>query len=197
MTPLTRRTASLAIGAALGGALVLGQTSGVDDAALARLLSMPRATHHSEIRADYDAARDRTRIWINTNEDDGRLWSIPGQQMDMEVRVSAFAAGQGVAWPETIRIDFASLGTLQPAAEPHALSLVADGRAVVVRQTPEPVARSGSMVFMTTGVTMTPAEFVRLASASRVEGEIWGHRFALIASQFEILRAYVARLAGR
>jgi hypothetical protein len=188
---------SIATGVTLGGALVLGQAAGVDEAALARLLSMPRATHHSQVRADYDAVRDRTRIWIDTNEDDTRLWSIPGQQMDMELRVSAVVPGRGGTWPREIDVEFATLGTLEPGAEPHALSVLADGRAVVLRQTPEPVARSGSLVFMTIRATIDPVELVRLASASRVEGRVWGHRFALVSSQFEILRAFVARLAER
>jgi hypothetical protein len=181
---------------AIGSFVVVGLAgqAQIDPAALGQLLSMPRELGHSEIRADYDAARERTRVWINTNEDDARLWSRAGQQMDMETRVSAFVPGRGGRWPTEIDIEFASLGTLEPGAEPHALELVADGRPAVFRQTPQPTSRSGPMVFLTTRVTVGMAEFVRLASASKVEGRIWGREFVVTASNLELLRAYVARL---
>jgi hypothetical protein len=177
--------------------LAAAQSAAIDPGDLARVLALPRGMHLSTIRADYDAARDRTRLWIDTNEDDLRLWSIPGQQMDMELRVSAVVPGRSGTWPREIDVEFASLGTLEPGAEPHALSLLADGLEVALRQAPEPAVRSGSMVFMTLRTTIGPVELIRLASSSRVEGRIWGHRFALVSSQFEILRAYIARLAER
>jgi hypothetical protein len=174
------------------------QDPAIDAAVVARLASLPRDIHHSEVRADYDAARDRTRVWINTNEDDSRVWSSGGAQLDMEFRASAVLPGRaGTRWPREVSLDIASLGTLRPAIGPSALTLSADGRAVALVQSPAPEARSGDLLFLEIKVTVPIVEFLRLVAAHRVEGRVWGHAFALVPHQMEILRAFAWQLAAR
>ena len=172
------------------------QVGPVDPALVTRLMALPRSTHHSEVRVDADAARAETRIWINTNEDDSRLWSPRGSQMDMEFRVSSVSHGRDRARPPAhVTIEFATLGELRPVAGVSpTLMVTADGRNVDLTQLAAPEARSGALVFLTTTTSVPIGEFIRLAASTRVEGRIWGHEFVLIDTQLEILRAYAVEL---
>ena len=134
----------LSLAAALAAVTIVNGQASVDADTLARMLSLPRSVHQSRIRADYDAQRDRTRVWLDTNEDDARLWSVAGQQMDVEMRISAWVPGQGPGWPDVITIDFASLGSLALDDREDALELVADGRPVAITRGRQHPTKSSS-----------------------------------------------------
>jgi hypothetical protein len=165
-----------------------------DQALRERLLSLPRATGHSEIRRDYDPARDETRVWIDTNEDDLRLWSRRGGQLDAELRVAAVVHGRAAAPPEVITVECASLGELRPASRDDRVTLAADGLEIRIHARAEPAARSGDLLFLSTRVTLAFGPFLRLVTAERVNGQIWGHEFVLQPSQLELLRAFAIAL---
>ena len=166
------------------------------EAAIRALIPARRQfAHAAEIVSDYLPAAGYTRVWIRGGEDDLRLWSPSGRQMEMDFHAWYLHQGQRPEQlPAVVQFSFETHGETQPGAAPLALTLVADGQPVPLRETPEPVARSGALVFYTTRASLDVADFLALARASRVEGRCWGHPFVLIPSQLEILRDLASRL---
>jgi hypothetical protein len=173
------------------------QTADAARAALVAQVPARRAFDHAaEIVSEYLSPADYTRVWIRGGEDDLRLWSPAGRQMEMDFHAWYLFKGRRVAeLPAVVQVSFETHGETPPGAAPTALTLVADGRPVPLRETPEPLARSGSLLFYTTRATLALGDFLGLVRAARVEGRCWGHPFVLTSSQMEILRDLASRLS--
>lgn len=160
---------------------------------LPSLTSLPASTHNSEIRRD-PLADGRTRHWISSNEDDLRLYTPAGGQLDADMQVSA--ASPGAEWPDTISLRIESRGYLVPGPGNQALQVRADGRPVVLTHRAEPPARSGPLLFLAVQAEVSLKDWLALVTADRVDGHIWGTPFRMPDHQLELLRAWTRSLAG-
>lgn len=160
-----------------------------------RLFSLPTSTHNSELRVDRVSGRDLFRFWINSNEDDMRLYTPAGGQMDADVEVSAVSrAGQ---WPDVVHLRLDSRGHLIPGPGAALVTLRADGRPVVLQQSADAPARSGDLLFLTARIEVSFDEWLGLVTASAVEGRVWDVPFRLLDSQLELLRAWTRGMGER
>ena len=157
------------------------------------LRTLPRGVHNSEIRVEPAFAR-ATRMWILSNEDDLRLYAPHGGQMDMDVQVSSVVPVG--APPAFVTLLIESRGGTTPAAGPQLVELVADGNPLVLTQRAGAPSRSGDLLFLSTEVRVPFESFLRLATASVVDGRVWGIPFRLLDRQLEILRIYAVRVAA-
>jgi hypothetical protein len=172
------------------------QTSEQDTTAalLARLAEMPFATHNSELRTDAIGGSDAMRIWINSNEDDTRLFTPAGGQMDIDFQIEARV------WPGTlpgvVTLLVESRGSFQPGPGPRALTLRAGERSLTFVQGEHPPARSGPLVFLSVRADVPIPELLAMVTAPAVDGRIWDEPFRLLPFQLELLRAWARRVTG-
>ena len=159
------------------------------------LTSLPSSTHNSELRVDLPAGADLFRFWINSNEDDMRLYTPAGGQMDADFQVSAHTrAGQ---WPDIVELRLESRGYLMPGPGVASVILRADGRQVDLQQFAEAPARSGPLLFLAVRVEMSFDEWLGLVTADMVDGRTWDVPFRLLGAQLELLRAWTRRMGER
>lgn len=172
------------------------QTSQQDltEAALGRLAAMPHATHNSEIRADSLAGSEAMRIWINSNEDDTRLYTPAGGQMDADFQIEALV--QPGRLPGAVTLLFESRGSVPPGTGPQTLTLRAGDRPLTFTQRQHSPARSGPLLFLSLRAEIPLQELLVLVTAPSVDGRIWDVPFRLLPSQLELLRAWARRVAG-
>lgn len=164
-------------------------------ARLDRLFSLPASTHNSELRADRIGSADLFRFWINSNEDDTRLYTPAGAQMDADFQVLAESrAGQ---WPDVVQVRLESRGHLVPGAGDALVTLHADGRPTVLRQSADAPARSGPLLFLSARIEMSFDEWLGLVTARTVEGRAWDVPFRLLDAQLELLRAWTQSMGER
>jgi hypothetical protein len=165
----------------------------VTAALLTRVASMPQDRHNSEIRVDSVQGSDAVHIWINSNEDDTRLYTPAGGQLDMDFQVSALV--RPGALPDSVSVRLDTRGLVEPGPGPRALTVRADGRLLPLRQRESPPARSGPLLFLSLHADLSLAEFLVLATSTDVEGRVWDVPFRLLTSQLELLRAWAGRVA--
>jgi hypothetical protein len=193
---------ALAAGALTGGAAAAHQTRapGPDpEAALRARLPARRVFNHAmEVRREYHAQADVTRAWIESNEDDLRLYTPAGALNDMMMQVSYYAPGRppgGI--PLTVTLSIQTNGDMPPGPRPHHLELRADGRPIRLEETPTEPVRSGALVFLATSAVVPIDQFLALIEARAVEGRCWGHPFELAEKHLEVLRDMAAGMAGQ
>ena len=175
-------------------ATLAAQASRVD-ALLARLSTMPAGTHNSRIRADPIAGTDLVRVWVDANEDDTRLYTPAGAQMDADFQVSCLV-GRG-RLPDAVSLLFETRGGLEPGGQgPRALVIRADSRVLAVAQRENALARSGPLLFLSLQADVPFEEFLALTTSGAVEGRIWDVPFRMLDSQLDLLRAWVVRVVG-
>lgn len=193
--------------AALTAALLAGpagipvQTAAQDDRAswVEALTRLPRSEHNSAIRVDPMGPSGVRRIWIDANEDDLRLYSPAGAQLDADLQLaSVHRQGSSLS---TVTMLVETRGGFVPGTGVQAFSLSVDGRDVPVTHRVFPESRSGDLRFLSTEVVLPLRSLVVLATAQRVDGRAWGVAIRLRDAQLELLRAYLWRLieveAGR
>jgi len=196
-------TRQLSVGLAVAGWLVLSGWAVVDaqdalDPLTARLETLPRSAHNSTIRIDRVAGTNVVRVWIDANEDDMRLYSPAGAQLDADVQVSALVRPGEPMGPVSLR--FESHGPVEPGPGSRALVLRADSGPLPARQHEAPPARSGELLFLLTEAELSFADFLRLVTSTNAEGRVWDVPFVLLAPQLDLLRAWAHRVletAGR
>jgi hypothetical protein len=159
---------------------------------LDRLRALPRGLHGSEIRVDRTASPDVTRVWILSNEDDLRLYAPHGGQMEMDMQV--WSDVRADAAPSFVTILIESRGGTTPADGSPQTAFLADGVPIAVTERAGRPARSGDLLFLSTEVRVPFPDFLRMATATAVDGRVWGLPFRLIDRQLEILRAYALRV---
>jgi hypothetical protein len=165
------------------------------DTLLARLSTMPTGTQNSRIRADPVAGTDLIRVWVDANEDDTRLYTPAGAQMDADFQVSCLV-GRG-RLPDSVSLLFETRGDLEPGGPgPHTLVIRADTRVLTVAQHENAPARSGPLLFLSLQANVPFEEFLALATAGAVEGRIWDVPFRMLDSQLDLLRAWAVRVVG-
>lgn len=168
------------------------QTRGGDEL-LERLARLPQSTHNSTIRVEPDVRTGGTRVWIDANEDDTRLYTPAAGQMDIDVQLSGLIDAEGR--PTTVSLLVETRGTARPGPGPQPLALVVDGRPLALTQRDGRPSTSGDLLFLSIEAQMPYPDFLALATASRVEGRVWGIPFRLLDAQLELLRAFAARVA--
>ncbi len=179
---------------ALPGLVLVAQSS-LPDAELRKRIPPRRAFDHSaRIVTDKDLTTGGMKVWILPGEDDMRLYSPNGAQMEMDFQISYVLPGSSKALPTSVSLLFETHGETRPARPPLALRLVADGRSLALEETPQPMSRSGGLVFYATSAKMPLADFLTLVNASHIQGRCWGHEFVLTAPQLEILRDLASRM---
>jgi hypothetical protein len=166
--------------------LASGQTPPSPRELLSRL---PRSMHNSKIRVDAVPGTDRLRVWINPNEDDLRLYSPAGGQLDADIQISTtFTSG---ASPVAVDVLVETRGSTTPGPGPQTFVLVADGRSVAMTQRENDASRSGDLLFLSVEARLPMASVMQLATARRVDGRVWGVPFRFLDTQLELLRAFV------
>ena len=150
--------------------------------------------HSARIVTDVDKASGRTKVWVLPGEDDMRLYSPNGGQTEMDFQVWYWLPVGPKDLPASVELLFETRGETTPGRPPHDLVLIADGRSLALQQAPQPMSRSGKLVFYATSAKMPLADFLTLVNASRVRGRWLGHEFALTAPQLEILRDLASRM---
>lgn len=196
-------TRQLSLGLAVAGWLVLwgsAVTHAQDalDPLTVRLETLPRSTHNSTIRTDRVAGTNVVRVWIDANEDDMRLYSPAGAQLDADFQVSTLVRPGEPAGPVSLR--FESHGPVDPGPGSRALVLRADARPLPARQREAAPARSGDLLFLLTEAELSFGDFLRLVTSTDAEGRVWDVPFELLPPQLELLRAWAHRVietAGR
>ena len=143
-----------------------------------------------EIRTVYDAALDRTDVWL-TIEPRSREGLATPAGMVLTVRRSF--AGKAARVPAAL-FDVRVSAGLMAAPRPE-LSLVADGGEIdLAAGNPEALQKSAEGVSLSSTI---PAETLkRAAAAGRLTGNALGFAFELTASQRQALRTFVARALG-
>lgn len=160
---------------------------------LARLATLPASSHNSELRRD-TLADGSFRHWINSNEDDLRLYTPAGGQLDADMQVSAEArAGE---WPGVVSLRFESRGYLLPGPGDQALRLQVDGRPLAITHRSEPPARSGPLLFLAVQAELPLEAWLALITADQADGRIWGRSFRMPTHQLELLRAWTRALGS-
>jgi hypothetical protein len=174
-----------------GGAGVDAQSAA--EALLDRVAALPHGTHNSEIRVDPVAGSGAVRVWINSNEDDTRLYTPAGGQLDMDVEVSALV--RPGALPDSVSLLIETRGLVQPGPGTRALVIRAGGRLLSVAQRERPPARSGPLLFLSTQAELPLTDFLTMVTSADVTGRVWDVPFRLLESQIELLRAWTRRVA--
>lgn len=169
------------------------QPQSVTEALLGRLAALPHGTHNSEVRVDPVVGSSAVRVWINSNEDDTRLYTPAGGQLDMDVQVSALV--RPGALPDSVSLLIETRGLVQPGPGTQALVIRADGHPLSLAQRERPPARSGTLLFLSTQAELPLAEFLTLAASADVDGRVWDVPFRLLEHQIELLRAWTRRVA--
>lgn len=167
------------------------QTSRVD-ALAARLSSLPSATHNSRIRSDGVPGTALVRVWIDANEDDTRLYSPAGAQLDADFQISC-VVGPG-RLPDVVSLLIETRGGVEPGQGPRALIVRAGPRPVALTQRDHPPVRSGPLLFLSLQAEVSFEEFLMLVTADVVEGRVWDVPFRLLGSQSELLRAWAVQV---
>ncbi len=161
----------------------------------ARRSTMPSGTHNSRVRADPLPGTDLVRVWIDANEDDMRLYTPAGAQMDADFQVSCLVARGRL--PDTVSLLIETRGGVEPGGRgPRALVVRAGARALAFAQRENPPARSGPLLFLSLQAEIPLEEFLVLVTADAVEGRAWDVPFRMLESQLELLRAWTVRVAG-
>lgn len=174
----------------LSSGLVASAQHRASDAARADLALRPHSPHNSRIVFDA-LPSGATRVWINPNEDDTRLYSPSRAQMDADIHISAVVAPSA---PIVVSLTFESRGSLQPGPGSGTPVFTVDGRPFPVTAVPAASSRSGPLLFLSTRLDLPLDRFVQLAAAQGVEGRIWDVPFVLLDVQLELLREYAVRL---
>jgi hypothetical protein len=164
------------------------------DVLLGRLAALPHATHNSEIRVDPVVGSHAVRVWINSNEDDTRLYTPAGGQMDADFQLAAIV--QPGEWPDSVSLLIETRGPVHAGPGPPALILRAGGRPVQLTQREHPPARSGPLLFLSMQADLPFVEFLALVTSPGVDGRVWDVPFRLMTSQLELLRAWTLRVAA-
>ncbi|MCC7044119.1 MAG: hypothetical protein IT183_09665 [Acidobacteria bacterium] len=176
--------------ASSGGAGI--QSQSVTEALLSRLAALPHGTHNSEVRVDPVVGSSAVRVWINSNEDDMRLYTPAGGQMDMDVQVWALVRPGEL--PDSVSLLIETRGLVQPGPGTQALAIRVDGRPLSLAQRERPLARSGPLLFLSTQAELPLSEFLRMATSSDVDGRVWDVPFRVLEPQIELLRAWTRRV---
>ena len=163
----------------------------------ARIPARRTFAHAARIVTDRQPATGRRKVWVLPGADDMRLYTPKGGQMEMDFQVS-YQLGPGDP-PDSSGVD--RLRLRDPRRDPPRpgaarLRLRVDGAPLRLDERPEPVRRSGALVFHASAAKMSLAEFPALVDASRVQGRWLGHDFVLLPSQLEILRDLASRMGG-
>jgi hypothetical protein len=164
------------------------------DALLARLSAMPGGTHNSRIRADPIEGTDLVRVWVDANEDDTRLYTPAGAQMDADFQVSCLV-GRG-RLPDAVSLVIETRGSLEPGPGSHAFVIRADARLLTFAQRENASTRSGPLLFLSLQADVPLEEFLTLATSDAVDGRIWDVPFRMLDSQLQLLRAWAVRVVG-
>lgn len=176
-------------------AMTLTAQAGRVDALLARLATMPAGTQNSRIRADPIAGTDLVRVWVDANEDDTRLYTPAGAQMDADFQISCLVARGRL--PDAVSLLFETRGGLEPGGQTsRAFVIRADTRVLTVAQRENAPARSGPLLFLSLQADVPLEEFLVLATSDTVEGRIWDVPFRMLDSQLDLLRAWAVRVVG-
>jgi len=165
------------------------------DALLARLSAMPSGTHNSTVRVDPVAGSDLVRVWVDANEDDTRLYTPAGAQMDADFEVSCLV-GRG-RLPDAVTLLIETRGGVEPGGQgPLALTIRADARRLTFAQRENSSTRSGPLLFLSLQADIPFEEFLTLVTSDAVEGRVWDVPFRMLDSQLELLRAWTVRTVG-
>ena len=161
---------------------------------LHQMAALPYATHNSELRADKIRETGMARVWINANEDDTRLYTPAGGQMDVDFQISAVVRPGTI--PDAVTLVIETRGPVHPGPGRRTLELHAGAWPLRMTQRELPPARSGPLLFLSMQADIPMGEFLRMIISPSADGRVWDVPFRLLAPQLELLRAWARCVTG-